>query len=500
MTKQKFQSSESGQIMTGFYIALIVIITLTVTVMNYFSSVRQNSSRQEYKDLALMVARSGYEEGLSYFRRQPNGVFTDVNKRPPSQAWFTPWCAAAPCPTGSYYWPDDAFRPGPSDTDYFNLISVTAADGSAVAGGIVRSFPLHLSRTVLAGSELYKSGLWGRYVIRRQSTPNWSPGANTMAVNNDPDAAHDISAQRDFSSSQALGSGNFWSMTSRGYVFASADDVTVAASCENNSLLNAPLQTYLSRPLLVASAKVYGELFRISFSVPDAAVFVAHGNYVRAASASCAQPLGYIRGGAGAGIARNDATSGSNLATTCFSLTGTPAYVAAPTGFDPTVAAVFPGMDRIKLQGIADYVGDMSVLPNDLTPTAVYETQVARQSFYYIKNASSPASTFTFSPANHNHFNGTGLIFIDGNLSITAGTFGTSWFGVVYVNGNAYINGPAEVNGALVVGGSICYLMGDNLGTGTTTSIVFSAQTRDATEKYLQKFRVLKSSVISSYN
>jgi hypothetical protein len=487
--------------MMGFYIGLIAVMGMVLVAFQYFDTLRKETQGREYNTLAMDAAKRGFEEGLSYFRRNTSGVAVSQANKPASQAWVNP-----PWP----YWPDDGFQPMAGDTDIY--IPVSTASGALCAAAIIRDYPLHLSRSAAAGTELAKSQVWGRYVIKRQGVRNWSPGSNTYSAFTDPEAAHDLTAYRDFSNSATLGSGNYWSLVSRGYVYRGngnavpgvSDDVTNSASTVMNTLTSTPCPYYpncyneKNQRLLLGSAKVYGELFRIVFQMPQAALFVSLGSQVTG------NPKGVINGTTGTGIASSNSSCPPGMGGT--GVTNVGSVACGPSGFTPSVGGVFPGLDKAKLQAMSNqvmgstsnaFVGDQNILPDFTDPS--FTDQVARSSFYYLKKSgpgvSGQAGKFIFTPSDTHRFQGTGLIFVDGDLSLTAQAI-TSWSGVIFVDGNAYINGPAELYGTLVVTGSQVFV-GGNI---NKAFVEYSADAVDAVKSFLEAFRVDKPSVVTSYN
>jgi len=72
-----FQPSQGqrGQVMAGYIVAILVLVALATYVIKNMASLRTNTQRQIYRELALNVARNGFEEGLAYFRAQTDGVY-----------------------------------------------------------------------------------------------------------------------------------------------------------------------------------------------------------------------------------------------------------------------------------------------------------------------------------------------------------------------------------------------------------------------------------------
>lgn len=470
--------------MAGYYIMLMTLLVAMVALGNYMITVRTNSSNREFKELALYMARTGFEDASSFFRKNASGMYIRYYATGASSQIYLTYTAYPDCP-------DWAFAPGSGDTDYFNAITVTAVDGTTIARAIIRDIPLHITTPAMPtpGTTLANAGLWGRYVVRRQVARNWSPGGNTMSVYSDPDAAHDITQNRDFSggvgSNSVLGTGNYWSITSRGYVYSSPNAVSANASCENNDLTNAPRDTYLNKKFRLASAKVYGEIFRINFKIPSAALFVTKGNIVGG------NAYGIVQGGSNYGIATGDNTAASNIV-----ITGS-AGQYLPNQVAPSVSTVFPGMTKAKLQKMADRVGDIGIFPT-VTDTAHFTQDVSVVRFYYLQNGS---SAFTFSAAVNNRFQGVGVVFVDGNLVINAtAAAAANWAGLIFVDGTISMTGSVDIGGAVVA--TTAAAGGVVLSTGNTnkTTLEYNLDAINTVTSFLQDFKVYKPSVVASYN
>jgi hypothetical protein len=498
MFRKWLKNQEQGQIMIGFYVGIMIVMGIMIIVSTYFINVRKSAASRQLKDMAIQVAYEGFQEGLSYFQRQPSGVYL-----PPSI-----------CPANDFFpatgtvesYPDDAFRPLSGDTDIY--VPVSQGSGGLCSAAIIHDFPLMVSHTVATDNLPYHGGIWGRFVIKRQTVRNWTPGPNTANANTDSEAAHDITMQREYQNPGAIGSGLWWSITSRGYVYLGSgttnpnisDDISVAASTVANSLTSSPLATYNNRTLLLATAKVYGELYRVNISSPDVALFLT------ATASLSGNSSGVIWGGTGTGDYDMESTdsapwSGPTLQS--------PNYQNIPAVSAPSVSSVFPGLSILQLQATAgsSFTGDVNVLPN--TADVTFSSEVSQTEFYFLQRAGSPNTTFTFTPAaqgancaspscsagmTSNTFQGTGLVFVYGNLSITAGTI-ANWDGIVFVDGNAYINGPANIYGQLICTGLV-YVAGGNY----KANIQYDQSAVTTTEQLIQNFQPSKASVVTSYN
>lgn len=502
MKRTRLNNKEEGQIMIGFYVGILAVMLILIAVSNYFITQRKNTANRMYREMAINVANEGFQDGESFFQRQAGGVYLPIAYRPTSDL--------IPVTGTIWSWPDDAFQPGTGDTDIY--ITVTTGQGTTCSAGIIRDIPLQLSSTVagVTSGEPVHGNLWGRYVLRRQNTRNWTPGGNTADANTDLEACHDITQQKAFANSGIIGSGQWWSITSRGYVYlgsgtqnpAISDDITVGASTMLNSVTSSPMATYKNRPLLLATAKVYGEINRISMSVAKAAIYVnssanVYGNNFGDIDAGNGTSAGYCiaSGVGGAGTSNLN----SAVLTSIGGLGSLQSY-----GYSPSVGGVFPGLTAANLQQDANSAGDVGILPNPNLLT--FTTMVSQPSFYFLERSTSPSTTFTFAlnaaydqtPLSTvtNVLQGTGLLFVYGNLSVSAGAI-ASWNGIIFVDGNAYICGPTQIYGELIATGTV--YVGDP-SNKNFADIQYNNDAVDNTEDLVQHFQVFKPSMVVSYN
>ena len=468
-------ANERGQMFMGYIIAIFILAALVVTVTNSMRRYRVSSQDQVYRELALSVAKAGFDDGLSYFRRQSDGVYLNAYSAyaPTTQNWVTPWPE----------YPDSAFLPQAKDTDNFNAISMTTVlNPAGTAGAIMRTITMNTYSNTATSVEMHATRLWGRYVLRRQNTRNWSPGSNTMAAFTDPDAAHDITHIR----GQGIpGSGNVWSLVSNGYLFAYPNALTIPAAHEGNSLLGAPLRFYNGQRLLLARARVYGELSRINFNQPTSAVFVGQ------ASKITVNTNGIINGtSAGAAIGRpsSDGSSPTNSG----SITGNTTYTGTQAA--PSLGFIFPGQTSTTLKAIAakvpGKVGGMEVLPVFNPSNLSFNNQVSTTSFYYITCTVNLTGTGTGATV----LSGVGLIIIQGDLIIAAKN-PSSWAGVVVVLGNVDMRGPSEISGNLIATGTMS--IGNSADINKTT-IEYNVDAVNTVQSFLQNFQVLSSSIVTT--
>lgn len=474
---------ERGQTFIGYVIVLMLITVVMVNVSNAMRWRRKALDQRFYDVQALAVAQQGFEDGLSFFRRQTAGVYLDdTPEKPTSQNWVTPWPIH----------PDSAFIPGSGDTDHYNMLSFPANTvltsppqnllaQKAGARAIIRTFPLTSQAGNTSSSEVVRSPLWGRYVIRRQNYRNWSPGPNTMAAFTDPDAAHDITQ---FRNQGVIGSGNYWSLVSNGYVMANPTAITTSAAFENtamfdgNNIISAPKVYYLNKRLRLGRARVYGELYRINFEDRAAAAWVnSETNLTINAN-------GIVNGSSqGYGVAFTG--GGTHTGGSGFLGGGLGAYQNSQQA--PTVSRVFPGLDKTRLKKLADITGTAAVFPT--ADQANLAEVASRTTFYYITGA----STF-LAGTSQRVMTGVGLVFLDGDVTFNPGSL-SAWAGIIFVDGNCTVRGPVELSGTLIVTGTLTVgAAGDN----NKANVEYNADAVQGVKDYLQRFRVDKNSILVS--
>jgi hypothetical protein len=466
---------ERGQMFAGYIIAILVLMLLAIAVVQRTAVVNKDAKNEYYRQQAINVAMAGFEDGVSFFRRQPDGVYLGANVAYAPSSPLRVTAGAWPL------WPDSAFNPGPNDTDYYTQLTVTTKSGSTVvyvsASALIRTVALEDYATTSTSSDAKSSRLWGRYVLRRQNTRNWDPYNNTSAAATDPEAVHDLTHILGYNTP---GTGNYWSIFSRGYVFTNPTDITIPAAHTNNSLLYAPLRSYLGRPLLRATASVYGEISRLNFDTPNAAVYVATG------ATLTVNALGIVEGTGGYGVASANGGTAS----------GTGSYYGTigatlNVGVAPSVGYVFPGQSLATLRAAATHiVYDNTYFP--CSSSLSYSAQVSDTTFYY----SDTTATTTFASNDCHVLSGVGLAFFRGSIVIQPKNY-SSWAGIVYTMGSAVIQGSGNISGLLIaekgawVGSS----------TGNDKAVVeYNNDAVNATQAFLQNFNVITQSIVVTGN
>jgi len=321
-----------------------------------------------------------------------------------SLSWFRrqqrqPVCSGYPVVSGTY--PDSAFCPI-EDTD--------TIDQSI---GIVQEEML-----------TFVPPIYARYEVKRQNTNNYLDDSLT-----DTEAVHDITGEK--IQGAYNGQGLVWHIESHGYIYAKRDGSKRFDEAPNQVLGRAVIST---------------EFRRISIIMPStkAAVYVDTGGtwsskYLHVHNGA------KIKGGTGFyGVVFKKNSSSTN-----YDITGTPAgYISnsllmygVTAGNTPVFDAEYIfGVSASELKLMSDYlVTDVSKLPysgatKDLPSIGIY---------YIDGNA-------TFNDAWPLRRT-SGILFVNGNLTIESHSDGGYFTGVIYVNnGSVTINGPFLISGALI--------------------------------------------------
>jgi hypothetical protein len=482
---------EQGQLFTGWVIGIFIIATLVVYAADTMRRSRNTTESVIYRELALNVAKAGFEDGLSFFRTHSNGCYLPASDAPTSQNWVTPWPD----------YPDSAFLPQAVDTDFYSNIAISTPNLGNCAGGIIGDVTMDQYVTYTGTDDMSGSTLWGRYVIRRQNIQNWSPGPDTMSANTDPDAAHDISA---ITTQSALGSGVRWSIVSRGYLLRLPSPVTTTsytssllgttAAFTDGNLLSAPLTYYNNQPFLLAQARVYGELARINFNLPESAVLLPQ------TSSLDVNTNGILDSGGLTGEYAYTVGTSNTIGSNAGSITGT----LNPSPLTPSIANCFPGQTLPTMRAIATslegggqiqgYVGGMEQLPvfngTNGTNGESYLTQVNQDSFYYLDTSITLSASSGQVPV----LSGVGLCVVVGSLDIPTGN-NSNWAGVLYVTGQVTLDGPTSITGILISQTGISIGNASDL---NKTTVTYDAGIITTVQGLLKDFTVDSSSIVAN--
>ena len=443
--------SERGQAAIAFVLLMMAIMALTVTASKYYLTLRKEDRvTRQYSELALQAAHAGFIDAFAWFRRNQGATSHLMSGHDDNQPG---------------YYPDGAFLPQRADSDFFDLPAADPVGNSA----LVRSESL--SPTADSNPDPYNQ-TWIRYVVKRQFEQNFPVSVPAYQNKHDLDAAHDVSHLR---GDTLPGSGTTWTITSRGYAYRYPHMLTETAAHEGSKLYNAPLKEYQNKELRMGAATVFGEIVKLNFFDHEVAIWVDNGNNVNMGVRCTVNGNGY------SGIGRNSTNNATGPGTLVNGYKN-----GLPT---PSYSSVF-GFSLDDLKGIADEVGDINILPayNAANPD-LYKDAISRQKFLIIEGN----TVFQTPPAapdpNHRLLNGTGLLIVDGNLTIQSGT-GGNWNGILFVDGNVVINKPFEIRGTLVCTGTVTLN-----GNPDVVDVFYSKEAIDAVKNTLINFRINRKSV-----
>ena len=248
------------------------------------------------------------------------------------------------------------------------------------------------------------------------------------------------------------------------------------------SILNAPLQMYNGQRVLQAQATVYGEISRMNFNLPPAAI------YLPKYSQMSINGMGYVDGTGGYDVA-------APVSTGSITVSGNGATVPTvawlyPATAAPSLATVFPGMTGNALKKKANKADTMAKIfpaPSDTN----FNAEVDTATFLYCTDT---GGALFLSPTSStvNQLTGIGLAYFAGSLTINAGSL-SSWAGVVYVNGSVYIQGPADISGILIATGPITIGLASN---STKATVEYNSDAINTAEQLLENFTVTEDSIV----
>ena len=232
-------------------------------------------------------------------------------------------------------------------------------------------------------------------------------------------------------------------------------------------------------PFLRATAGIYGEITRLNFNTPAAAVFLTKGNQLSVLSTGVVETS--YSGTEGM-------LSGDNTAP---SVSGLLAGGYGSNGAAPSVSYVFPGQTLQTLSNMTtNHCAKITDFPDNTSLT--FSTRVSQTTFLY----SDLTSTTTFVTSGNNVLSGVGLAFFNGPLVIQAKNQ-SNWAGIVYVQGSVNIRGPGDISGTLIATGPVTIGYGSDNDKGV---VEYNPDAISATQTYLEQFSVISSSVIVTGN
>jgi len=279
--------------------------------------------------------------------------------------------------------------------------------------------------------------IWARFEVRRQQ--------NTALNAVNAQAVHDVSMSR--IEGATWGSGLAWYVEASGIVYRRRD----ASKAYNES----PNE-------VISRSRVATEIRRISIVLPSLSALCVNGNRSTVTLANNSR----LRGQTNSGLATRLNAGAPNLSGSSNILPAT--YPSNGVSITPTY--VF-GVSDSELKLMADYtVGAVSELPVDYpTMTVVYVNGNA-----------------AFNSVNK--LNGGGILYVNGNLTITAAAGDCLFSGVIYVTGTTTITGEALISGAVVSVGNVSMN-----GNGGVAEIDYDGPILDSVRQQVAQYRENKA-------
>ena len=252
--------------------------------------------------------------------------------------------------------------------------------------------------------------LWARYEVKRQSVNNYADPTLT-----DNEAVHDITAEK--MQGQLPGNGYVWYIESHGYVYAKRDEAKRYDEAPNE---------------VVGKSVISTEFRRITISMPvRSAVIVDTGG---SGGTRRVNVINYakVRGGTGSYGATRRVVSNTPNTTPNGTVSSNYQYDTAITP-----ERIF-GVSSSELKLMSDYlVSDVSKLP-------YAGSKLPGIGIYYIDGNATFNATYPL-------WRVSGILFVNGNLTITNYDTQVYFAGIIYVDsGTVNINCPGLITGALV--------------------------------------------------
>jgi hypothetical protein len=267
-------------------------------------------------------------------------------------------------------------------------------------------------------------GVWGRYEVERS-------------------VVRDLSMERGRENK-----GVVWEIQTTGYVYEAKDPTKGFSSPPNK---------------IIARTTMVGEITRIAIMLPPSAII----SY-RAMQITLGNNVIVNGGEEGSGFAAVTHESGTGKTNIHGEIYGDPPIVVIDN-MDIEVPTVF-GVTQEELRNMCDYVvGSVDELPYPLPDMA----------FVYIDGNASFSKSIPIT--------GGGLLFVNGNVSIPAGT-GSEFTGLVYVMDEFSAAAQLEITGSLVVRGSIAITGGPG-----QSIITYDPEVLEALNKSISQYRESKS-------
>jgi len=372
MKNGKNHSKKGSVMFVAIILFFAILIILATGVQRITTSFKETKYQLNAIAEAENIARAGLVDAVSWFRRQ---------KSQPVASGYPPI---------KYSWPDGAFDPkyntNPSKCD--------TIDESI---GIVKQYKL---------SE--DNNIWVRYEVRRQQE---------LAIY-DPNAVHDITAQRIFDKQN--GEGLLWSIVSFGYVYNYVSTATPFNIAPNKIIAKAQVSTEIRRMYVnppVESAYIVKDG---GTAISPTVIININGKVIGGNNIGCGRVVGeipLIKSAGGAFQLKDGEVSGN------------PKFQSGLD--DPTVNYVL-GVSSSELKLLSDYiVNNVNDLPDPLPD----------MSLIFFEGDANFSST--------KPLRSSGILFVNGNLNIAEGS-NSNYSGFIYVLKKAIINPPCLISGCVI--------------------------------------------------
>lgn len=288
--------------------------------------------------------------------------------------------------------------------------------------------------------------LWARYEVRRQQDPSLNPI--------DSSAVHDVTESR--VSGYSAGEGLAWYIECTGYVYRRKD--------ANVSFDQTPNE-------IVARSRASTEIRRLALTLPANAAAT-----VNSRSQTTANANGKITGNNDYGLAYYSGSSGPTVSGSGAEISGavggSPSRVLVAGSLSPST--IF-GVTESELKLMADIaVTSISGLPSEYPSMAVV---------YISSNA-------TFN--NTTRLRGGGILYVNGNFTVSPTTTTALFSGLIYVTGNTVITGDSLIAGALVCQGSLTLT-----GSGGVSQIEYDNTILNSVRQQVAQYRENKAAFYS---
>lgn len=453
--------SPKGSIIAMTFVLMLVMSVLIPVAMSLLTSVRQTTNESQLNVAgAENAAKAGLEDALGWFVRQ-NKVMTAYANNVTlgsTPTWGISSYNLSPTPTPIYYsYVDQPFAPAydgsnPAYSDTSESTTLDVADGvTSCFYGIANEYPVDASSNTIPAAGQTTAVLFARYEVGEQvdpvpgTGPTYTPSSSTC---------HDITGERE--GGYVNGDGLVWAINSTGYIYKRLD-----YQMDEYGAWKVPYNVYPNKVL--ATAKAYTELRKITCNLPVTAAAGEAAIYVNRAASVFQNGYSYLNGKQSGAYALC-AVTGTSASATLPNGAASTNFFGGSTVIDESSSVLSDssifGMSIKDIQFIADNVG------NATTPITIGTNQLSYYNGSISFTGSNPVTTYQ-------NLNGSGILIVNGNLTLNGGTAPTTncyFAGIVFVTGNLTITNGADIDGVVIMGNSTSYS-----GTGGAVDIAGTA-------------------------